>query len=352
MAQIAEQTLDKITLFTLNCSLFHGNRKLSAADLQSALSVTIDTDASKQVIALGVKRVFDKVELGKLNAVKGAMHRACGTVGTAFMGGFAVPEQKAADLAIELNKLVAKGLGLKADLVARYQTILDDFAKANPKWARIIKGNAFDQSYVNGQIQFDWNAVRIAAADDGGLMSQGLESKVGGLLGNLLTEISKASNKLMDESLQGRDGVTRKAFRPLLAMADKLDGFKFVDTRVGMLADMIRHVLSVMPDVGRIEGADLRNLLGLSMILCSPDNALLIGQKVADADVQTVYDLEFGAPFKPTTPVVVPVAQQLQESPPMDSVFTPVIGEKEQADSPMYAPLAYTPPPTSNLFGF
>jgi hypothetical protein len=352
MAQIAKQTLDKICLFTLNCSLFHGNRKVSAADLKAALGVVITPEDTKDVMSLGVKRVFDKTELQKLTAVKGAMLRACASVGTPFLGGFAIPDHKATELASELDKLVAKGLSLKVNLLSRYQNLLDDFAKAKPKWAQIIKSNAFDKSYVDGQIQFDWNAVRVAAADDDGLMSKGLESKVGGLLGNLLTDISKASHKLQDESLRGKDGVTRKAFRPLLAMADKLDGFKFIDTRVGSLADMIRHVLSVMPPDGRIEGADLRNLLGLSMILCSPDSALIIGQKVASADVKTVYDLEFGAAYKPATPQAVPVAPQLLESPSMDAAFTgmqPALIPMQQAQ---FIPVQYTPPAAANLFGF
>lgn len=352
MAQIAKQTLDNICLFTLNCSLFHGNRKVSAADLKSALGIVITAEDTKDVMSLGVKRVFDKAALQKLTAVKGAMQRACASVGTPFLGGFAIPDAKAVALAEELDKLVSRGLGLKADLLSRYQTLLDDFASAKPKWAQIIKSNAFDKSYVDGQIQFDWNGVRVSAADDGGLMSKGLESKVGGLLGNLLTDIARASHKLQDESLRGKDGVTRKAFRPLLAMADKLDGFKFIDMRVGSLADMIRHVLSVMPPDGRIEGADLRNLLGLSMILCSPDSALLIGQKVATSDVQTVFDIEFGEAYMPTSAQVIPVAPKLSESPAMDAAFTGVQPSMEDVGSTPYMPVQYTPPPSANLFGF
>jgi len=354
MAQIAEQVLDKIILFNLNCSLFHGNRRLSAADIQSALHVNINMDKSKEVMSLGVKRVFDKKELAKLSAVKGAMQRACALVGAPLLGGYAVPEHRAKTLAYELDQLVVRGIAIKADLLRRYQSILDEFAKANPTWEHIIKGNAFDKSYVEGQIQFDWSGIRVAPADDGGVMSQGLESKVGGLLGNLLTDIAKAANHFMTESLSGRDGVTRKAFRPLAGMADKLDGFKFIDMRVGKLADMIRHVLSVMPPEGRIEGADLRNILGLSSILCNPDSALGIAQKVADADVLTVYDSEFGKPYLSVAdPRTVNESYQPEPAAPLIEVtaLTGAIPEMTigMANSPI---LGYTPPPALNLFGF
>lgn len=351
MAQIAKQTLDKICLFTLNCRLFHGNRKLSSADLQSALNVTIDVDKTKQVMALGVKRVFDKAELAKLSAVKGAMQRACSSIGAPFLGGFAIPDHKAQDLAKELNVLVTKGLSLKADLMSRYPLILDKFAKQNPRWEAIIRGNAFDIAYVDDQIQFDWDGVRISAGDEGGLMAKGLESKVGGLLGNLLNDIAKASSKLLDESLKNRDGVTRKAFRPLLAMADKLDGFNFVDPRVGALASMIRHVLSVMPPEGRIEGADLRNLYGLTSMLSSPDQALVIGTKVTESDVSMVYDEAFGQPYKAVAPKALPVPVTAQPIIKVPGLFDASQGA-QQPRGPAFQPVAYTPPPAANFFNF
>ncbi len=349
MAKIADQTLNNITLFTLNCSLFHGNRKVSAADIHSALNVTIDLDKTKDVMSLGIKRVFDKKELSRLTAVKGAMHRACATVGTPFLNGFAVPGNKAQELAEELNELVQRGLGIKDDLMARYKDILDQYAKSKPNWAHIIKGNAFDESYVSGQINFDWDAVRIAAADEGGIMSKGLESKVGGLLGNLLTDIAKAADRLYTESLFGKTGVTRKAFRPLQSMADKLDGFRFMDPRVGALSEMIRHVVSVMPDEGRIEGADLRNLVGLAVILSDPDKALTIGQRVCDTDVNATFDLEFGSPY---------VGQQSDLVAPMTSdVVHEDIGLKEfmnasTSGGPAAGPIhGYKAPETPNVFG-
>ena len=363
MAKIADQTLDKITLFTLNCSLFHGNRKLSAADLKSALGVTIDVDTTKQVMALGVKRVFDKTELAKLGGIKSAMLRACAAVGTPFLGGFAVPDSKSSDLASDLDRLMAKGIGLKADLMACYQTVLDKFALANPIWASIIKTNAFDQSYVEQQIQFDWNAVRVAATDDGGIMSRGLTTKVGGLLGGLLADISKAATQLAEDSLEGKNGVTRRAFRPLIKMADKLDGFTFIDTRVGCLAEMIRHVLGQMPDDCRIEGADLRNLVGLTAILANPERALILGQQISNESVEDAFDAVFGAPYKVGLPIVVELPSSIKAEltegldSPVNQSASLVSAAIEAAPSDdgtpeaTYAGIAYEAPLQANVFG-
>lgn len=353
MAKIADAKLNNIVLFYLKCSLFHGNRKLDASDLQGAMGVTIDVKANKDVIALGVKRVFDKTELAKITAIKRAMITACALVGTPFMNGFAVPAHKADALWAELDALVARGQGLKASLLARYQTILEEYAKANPKWSGIIQACAFSQGYVEDQIQFDFGASRLSPADDNGPMAEALTTKVGGILGSLLLDISKAANHLGENSLNSKTGVTRKAFRPLLSMADKLDGFTFVDPRVGNLADMIRHVLSTMPDEGRIEGADLRNLVGLTSILANPDRALVVGQQVSDDGVADAFDLLFGAPAS----VALAKAGVIPPGLTTESVQAPQTVASEEFVLPTVMPVpalarpVYKAPVEANIFG-
>jgi hypothetical protein len=353
MANIADAKLSNIVLFYLKCSLFHGNRKLSASDLHDAMGVTIDVKGSNNVMALGVKRVFDKTELAKITAIKRAMLTACALVGTPFMNGFAVPSNKADALWAELETLVARGEGLKVSLLARYQTILEGYATSNPKWTGIIQECAFSQGYVEDQIQFDFGAMRLAPADEDGPMAQGLSTKVGGILGSLLLDISKAANYLGDNSLNGKSGVTRRAFRPLLGMADKLDGFTFVDTRVGNLADMIRHVLSTMPDEGRIEGADLRNLVGLTSILSNPDRALVVGQQVADNGVNDAFDLLFGTPPSVALPpaAVVPLGMTTDFATPPQPVVLAEVVDTEVMPTPAMVRPAYVPPVDTNIFG-
>lgn len=353
MANIADAKLDNIVLFYLKCSLFHGSRKLSASDLHDAMGVTIDVSNNKEIMALGVKRVFDKTELAKINAVKRAMLTCCALVGTPFMSGFAVPAHKADALWVELETLVARGEGLKASLLARYQAIVEGYAKSNPKWTGIIQQCAFTEGYVEDQIQFDFGATRLAPADDDGPMTKNLTTKVGGILGSLLLDISKAANHLGDNSLNSKSGVTRRAFRPLLSMADKLDGFTFVDTRVGNLADMIRHVLSTMPDEGRIEGSDLRNLVGLTSILANPDRALVVGQQVSDDGVDDAFDILFGAPASVALPVTGVVPPGLnsdlvvapQTEPPKESLFNTEI------PVPVLNRPVYVSPVEANIFG-
>ncbi len=358
MSEIAQQTLENITLVTVTCSLFHGNRKLSAADLKKALNVTIDTDTTKAVMALGVKRVFDKKELSKLAAVKRAMHNACSMVAPPFFGGHAVPNDKAKVLGETLEALKLRGLSLKAELLARYDDVLEKYAENNPSWKDIIKAGAFTTNYVDQQIGFDWGGINITPGDKDGLMSKNLSTKVGGILGDLLLDIAKAARLLSDESLTGKSGVTRRAFSPLLKMADKLDGFVFMDSRVGKLAEMIRHILLVMPKEGRIEGANLRDLVFLTSILEDPDKALKLAQQAEETGVLDTYDDVFGSlsGAKPLPVAVDPPAELVSTVPPnATSLQNGVAGLEIDTPAPLLVPkakLVYAPSPDANPFGF
>lgn len=360
MTQIVKQTLEHITLFTLNISLFHGNRKLSAADLKKALGVTIDTTQTKEIMSLGVKRVFDKKELSKLSNVKTAMQTACKNVATPFFGGYAVPNNKAKALGEKLEEYTQKAESLKANLLARYEDILAKYAEENPAWKDLITAGAFTANYVDERIKFSWNGVTIAAGDSDGLMSKNLTTKVGGLLGDLLVDIAKSAKELADRSLNEKSGVTRRAFATLLRMADKLDGFVFMDNRVGKLSEMIRHVLLVMPKEGRIEGENLRNLVFLTSILENPDRALQLAQQAIETSVADTFDSVFGAINKTNDlPVAVdPPASLLvtAAAPELLTYFTNTPLGESQLDNPVLSvpepQLVYTPPQDNNPFNF
>jgi hypothetical protein len=311
---IVERHLDEITLFVLSCRLFNGNRKVRSHDLAEALQVDVPTD---EVFTLGVKRVFDKDYVNKLNRVKSAMVRECVNVGPSLtdLGGYAVPDNKADELAERLEKLKAKGNVIKDDILARFTQICEDYAASHPKWKDVITKNAFSETYVRDRIHFGYRCVKIKMARDSGLIADGINEEVGGLLGSLLTSIAKAAKRFIEESLTGRPAVTRKALRPLMAARDKLSGFCFLDNRVQPLCDIIDKVTVSMPDEGPIDGMHLANLLGMASILLNSKLALEVGAKAGAQDPDKVFEEFFqtvatqqagGQPGTPSQIVVPP----------------------------------------------
>lgn len=300
--QVVQQTLDEVLLFVLEVKLFHGNRKVNPTDLAAALGVEVTQD---DVFTLGVKRVFDKEFVNKLNRVKSAMERACLNAGTPFLGGYAVPDKKADAVSQELESLVLKGNSVKSEILMNFTKICDAYAAQHPQWESVIKGHGFSESYVRDRIQFGWRAIRVSAGRSEGLIADGLSEEVGGMLGSLLGGIAKAAERFIHESLhqkyvsggntvfRKRTEVTRKAFRPLVAAREKLLGFYFLDPRLKPLCEMIDHVLATMPDDGPIDGVNLTNLFGLASVLTNSKLALEIGEKASTQDQNLVFEQFF-----------------------------------------------------------
>lgn len=284
---IVKQHLDEVLLFVLDVSLFHGNRKAKPADLQDALGVQVAED---DVLTLGVNRVFNKEWVNKLNRVKSAMERACSNAGAPFLSGWAVPEQRADEVAAELANLLTKGNAIKADILANFDAICADYAQQHPTWADVITRKGFSETYVRDRVHFGWHAIKVSAGREDGLIGDALRDEVGGLLGNLLAEVSKAASRFIKESLTGREAVTRKALRPIVAAREKLSGFTFLDSRVQPLCSMIDMLVNSMPQDGRIEGMHLTNLIGMANILTKPMLALEVGDKAASQDPDKVFE--------------------------------------------------------------
>lgn len=346
---IVEQHLNEITLFVLSCRLFNGNRKVRSHDLAEALQVNVPTD---EVFTLGVKRVFDKDYVNRLNRVKSAMVRECVNVGPPLgdLGGYAVPDDKADELAERLEKLKVKGNVIKDDILARFTQICEDYAAAHPKWKEVITKNAFSETYVRDRIHFGYRCVKLKMARDSGLIADGINEEVGGLLGSLLESIAKAAKRFIEESLTGRPAVTRKALRPLVAARDKLSGFCFLDNRVQPLCDIIDKVMASMPDEGPIDGMHLANLVGMASILLNSKLALEVGAKAGAQDPDKVFEEFFQtvathqASAQPSVPAQVSV--------PAAPSVPGVVLVRPPAVSQMVIPHAVRPPVVDlgNLF--
>jgi hypothetical protein len=91
-------------------------------------------------------------------------------------------------------------------------------------------------------------------------------------------EIAVDANQFIEQSLIGKDQVTRNALRPIKRMRDKLDGLGFLDYRVAPVVTTIDNLLTRIPDRGAIEGPILQEILATAMLLADPDKTRRHGQ--------------------------------------------------------------------------
>ena len=117
-----------------------------------------------------------------------------------------------------------------------------------------------------------------------------LESKIGSLSEQMFYEIAVDANQFIEQSLIGKDQVTRNALRPIKRMRDKLDGLGFLDYRVAPVVSTIDDLLTRIPDRGAIEGPILQEILATAMLLADPDKTRRHGQGLLAGHSQVVED--------------------------------------------------------------
>ena len=91
-------------------------------------------------------------------------------------------------------------------------------------------------------------------------------------------EIAVDASQFIEQSLIGKDQVTRSAIRPIKRMRDKLDGLGFLDYRVAPVVSTIDDLLMRIPTKGAIEGPILQEILATAMLLADSDKTRRHGE--------------------------------------------------------------------------
>lgn len=330
--------LNQVVCINLDFHLWSGRKKLRLDDLK-----IIEGEVPPEAIAsLGSKKIANPDDIADFEAMKKEAERKCAKAGVKFLGGFAIPETKAAALAPELDEIVTKFYARKATFLAEYETRIRDWVEAHPGWERIIRDAALDRSEVDGKLSAGWQAFKIVEADDPAnganpSLNQGLATAAKGLAGQLYVEIAKAAVEVMEKSLSGRDKVTQKILSPIRTIRDKLEGLSFIDKRVKPLVQTIDHVLEQLPAAGHIDGLGLSAIHGLVFILSKEERMqqhgemILSGKPVEESfklfvPKQAVVQAVPTAPEPQVVPQpAIPVIPAALQQPGVMSMGTPVI---------------------------
>lgn len=263
------QILDNIVCVFLDIHLWTGRKKLRPEDLK----VTVGSIPPEKLASLGSKKICDPAELATFGALKKRAERACEAHGIRFLGGYAIPQEKANELVADLNLVQAEFESEKIGFLSRYDTALQSWIADNSEWASIIRAAVEPVETVRRQLRFGHQTFKIGAAssESDAEVNEGLDAKLGTLGDRLIFEISRDAEKAWETSFRGKDKVTQKSLRPLRALLDKLKGLSFLDSRATAMANRIEAGLSALPKHGPIEGQDLNALIGLVLQLADPN---------------------------------------------------------------------------------
>ncbi len=320
MSHESQVILDRVVLVKVEANIYGARKKLKKEDLVLA-------DGSKlppeDLASLGSKRLLDPDKLTVFNRLKKEAERICLRVGTRFLGGFAVPVESAASITAELERIALDFAAAKTEFIAGYDAAVTDWVVRHPEFAGIIEQSVDSVEFVSTRLSFDFLVVSVGLPDSLPPADVArLKSKIGSLSEQMFYEISVEANQLIEQSLLGKEQVTRNALRPIRRMRDKLDGLGFLDHRVAPVVSTIDDLLARIPNKGAIEGSILQEILATAMLLSDPDKTRrhgegLLGTQpsvVEEADVDEIIEhVEPGTPAA-TVPVI-------------KTALTPVIAE-------------------------
>lgn len=265
--------LDNLMALNLDVNIWTARKKLTPTDFGGAEL------PPEELASLGSKKICNPQELRIFGTLKARAVNLLDRTGVRFLGGWAIPEDKADDIVSELNVIRDNFLSAKEQFLNRYDEAVRDWISQHPGWESLIGSSTVSADYVRSRIGFKWQLFKLLAPTDGAV-HQGLQDEVKDLGGTLFDEVAKAATDTWHRCFEGKDKVTHKALSPLRSIHGKLAGLTFVEPRVVPIVDLLETAFKRVPSRGYIHGNALVMLQGVVSLLRDPVTLVAHGQKI------------------------------------------------------------------------
>jgi hypothetical protein len=269
-----ELVIENVQVVKLEASIWTARKKLRPEDLILADGSKLPPD---ELASLGTMRIVDRDKLSAFETLKRRAESLCLKTGVRFLGGYAVPVGAMPALLPELDAIQAEFDGQKREFIASYADSVDEWMSKYPDFAPAIGRHVDPVESVAARLAFDYVVFGIAkpkagAGWDGSASAGGsLDRSVASMGDSLFREVAVDANALLDNSLLGKQSVTRKALNPVRRMRDKLDGLSFLDRRVNPVVETIDALLAAIPKKGEIKGPVFDRVLSVALLLSDAD---------------------------------------------------------------------------------
>ena len=270
--------LDNIAILVLSVSLWTGRKQLRQEDLKLADGSELPPH---KLASLGSKRVMDPAALAPFATFKRRAERTVLSVGTRFLGGYAVPVEKLDELMTQLDIVKDEFTIAKSEFLAEYDQAVQDWKAQNPGWEEVIASAVEILEYVERQLDFRVQTFNINPVDG---HETGLDTEINGLAEQLRHEIQQQARMTWDGSFRGKLEVGQKTVRPLRAMLEKIEGLVFLEPALNELVTGIRSTLATLPKTGPIKGGDFAALCGVIHLLGNIPEAREIAEQLPVED--------------------------------------------------------------------
>lgn len=240
----------------------------------------------KGVIAeLGMKNTVDPKTLNVFQTIKRRAYRLLEDNGIAWMGGFAVPIDRADDLTALLDGEVKAFEDATVEFLRDYDAHVEKWIRANPEFAEQLRSAVKPGEYVRNRFHAGYVAARLQPLSDN---DEAFEKEVDGLSSRLFESVGQLADRFFRESLCNKS-VCRSP-ETLLRIRNKLDGLRFLDSRISPILELVDRVVSHLPSNGTIEGPVFWELTACILLLSDQEKmrAAANGQFDLDAFTQAL----------------------------------------------------------------
>jgi len=272
------QVLKCMLAVNLNVNIWSAKRKLNPDDF-------VHSELPPESLAtLGSKKICDPKVLRIFATLKARAVNVLDKSGVRFLGGWAIPEAKAAEIVNSLDLIAEEFKHAKDKFMKNYDQAVQNWIADNPGWEKIIATSVVNADYVAGRIAFNWQVFKVVnpTGRKKNLLEVGLQSEVNNLGCTLFGEVAKDAREAFNRSFMSKSMITRKALSPLKTIQQKLYDLSFIEPRVAPVASLIQSALDKIPSKGAISGTSLLMLNGLLTLLNDTTALTNYAQEIID----------------------------------------------------------------------
>ena len=254
----ATQVLNDVIAVQLHFSVWTGRKKLDESDLSIQGEIP-----PKEVINLGSKHTTDPKALKVFNTLKRQAERLCLSVGIPFLGGYAIPSNKANYIAGELTQVVERFATEKAAYLLKHEATQSEWIETFPNYENILRKALTPVEDVEKRINADYSMFQVQSAQARVTTANtGLSNQVESLSETLDADILKSAAKLLD-SLTGAIQPNQTNVNGLKSIREKVEGLAFLNGRFSTLVTEIKKIEGAMPITGKLTTGETNLLSGL-----------------------------------------------------------------------------------------
>lgn len=230
---------------------------------------------SKDALRVGIQ-VFDPTLLRPFSAARQQIRRLAASLGTSFMGGYAIPESHIQEFREEVMKIKEVFDEKKAEFLGILDAKILEWANAHPDLREAILKNRPDSESIASSFRFGVRICKIVPPEPesaGADPDNTLHEEIRGLPMQIAREIAQdVADSWVGDTGEGK--TSQRVVRLVRRIHKKAKGLAFLDTKMQSLVEVIEGVLKSLPTTGPINGLPYYQLVGLLSMLKDPHRIL------------------------------------------------------------------------------